>query len=207
MLVPPTATVVVPKLTYSESWTEKVVKYKDPATGDVWYDMVPSGKFQINVTLPAFLVDTKDIGADTEFSVAIGTYADSFHPGEDPKYIPGQSYTANITRSYDDGNGHNVTYVKATLKWTGKTVSLAISGIAPNDYITDTPTEGNYWGLPGPIQDTQEAGVNITTPAAGYNHTFSVNLTGNNAMKSVTTPDGSTWDLNNISLKGSASGF
>jgi probable HAF family extracellular repeat protein len=202
MLVPPGPNVFTPRFNYSESWTEKVGKINDPGE-EPWYDVFPAGKFQITVILPAFLLDINDIGADTEFSVEFGAYADSFYPGEDPKYTAGKQ-AAQITR-YLVPDAKKLPYLKTTLTWNQKTVTIAISGVEPNDYLSP-PTADDYMGFPGPFQDAKEAVVSINTPDPGFTQTFLVNLTGKNKMKHVVKA-GNEYDLNNISLKGSASGF
>jgi hypothetical protein len=189
------------KFSYSESWAEKLVKYVD--AGDVWYDVVESGNFHINVTIPATAISVDQIDADTEIYVEIGDFASTFRVGDDPRYKPGQSTSSKIVLQDYDDNDKLFTYLIASFKWSATKLTIAIN--SPNSPDLSPPLAYDYavdyGGTAGAIQESRDALVTINIKGNEVDQPFSVALTGTSKIKTV-MKQGEQFDLCSVTLKG-----
>jgi PKD repeat protein len=196
----PAAAPLVGKLTYAESYNDKLVRSCEE--GDCWYDVISTGSFTFSASLPAanYNIAMADINAATEFGVQIGSYGDVFSPGEDPKYVPGASTSAKIIRQQEDWDGKAITYLTATISWTTQNtkitaVNITLTGLTP-DYI-EPPLAYDYMGSIGAFTDTISAVFGI----GAFNQAYSVGLKGTTSLKTVTA-DEEPYDLYTVSIQG-----
>ena len=191
-LLPSGTAVAANSIAITETWTDSLVSEPDGSGGTFYY--VSS---QVGATLSASLA-VPGLGvlpAEDWSYMDVGIYIGNLQFSENLSAANTLSSTRavfNLT-GYDDF-GNDVPMGQITFSRSGDTLTISTAQLKLDI------AAGYYYGMPGPIQDA--VACNIT--AGDFMIERSVYLTGRNTITPRTAPDGEEFDLNAISISGSA---
>jgi hypothetical protein len=166
--------------------------------GDCYYycDVEDSGKFKIVAKVSLAGIDIKNqLNKSTSFAIQFSDFSSQNVLGDDKNYTSGKTSAKFLY--YDTYYDSTVCYLKISLKWNSKQLTVTVEGKTP-DWGVNPILANDYLGEEsGPINNSAIAKVNFSTLQA----LFDVSITGKVTTKTV-VKHGEEFEVSNISLKG-----
>ena len=186
-------------LTFSETYSEKLVCYKSYG----YCDVVGSGKFTVSSKILLSGIDINQFNSDTTIGISVEGFSFNAALGDAVGGFNPKKKSAKFIVSGVDMDGINRQYLTVTLSWSKTSMTVKVTCTTAPWNLEYPIIAGYYIGEPSSgISDPLAAQIDIDDLYVGFD------LTANGSVKTKTTDkkDLGEYDTSSISVKASGIG-
>jgi hypothetical protein len=186
-------------LTFSETYSEKLVCYKSYG----YCDVAGSGKFTVSSKILLTGIDINQFNSDTPIAISIEGFSFNATLGEAVGGYNPKKKNVRFVVVESDMDGVNRQYLTVTLSWSKTSMTVKVTCTTAPWYIEYPIIAGYYIGeSSGGISEPLAAEIDIDDLYLGFD------LTANGSVKTKTTDkkDLGEYDTSSISVKASGIG-
>jgi len=187
-------------LTFSETYSEKLVCYKSYG----YCDVIGSGKFTVSSKILLNGIDINQFNSDTTIGISVESFSFNATLGEAVGGFNPKKKNAKFLVSGEDIDGITRNYLTVNLSWSKTTMTVKVTCTTAPWYIENPIIALNYIGEPtGTISDEPiSSEIYIDDLSVGFD------LIANGSVKTKTNDKKTLgeYDTSNISVKASGIG-